>query len=168
MGQYYLAVLLDDAGKILRWVSPRGMKLMEHAYLDDSVVNSFEYCLNPTNKYFKSRVVWAGDYADNEQDSNENLYKMCVERTDLEAVLPIESTRSFPFLVNHDKKQFVDKRKSSSMIHPLPLLTCEGNGRGGGDLDSKSPLIGSWARDHISIECAAPDNYSELIFDLSD
>ena len=141
---------------------------MEHSYLDDSVVNSFEYCLNPNSKYSKSRVVWAGDYADNESNSSENLYRMCVDRNDLEATLSVETTQAYPFLVNHDTKQYVDKRKLPSTIHPLPLLTCEGNGRGGGDLDSESSLIGSWARNHISIESVAPNNYSELVFDLSD
>jgi hypothetical protein len=51
--------------------------------------------------------------------------------------------------------------------HPLPLLTAEGNGRGGGDYRGESPLIGSWARDVISVETEAPTDFEELLFDLS-
>ena len=36
-----------------------------------------------------------------------------------------------------DKKEFVNKdtmpNNDDWLVHPLPLLTCEGNGRGGGD-----------------------------------
>lgn len=38
-------------------------------------------------------------------------------------------------------------------VHPLPLLTAEGNGRGGGDYHEQNPdieLVGTWARDSIS------------------
>jgi hypothetical protein len=60
----------------------------------------------------------------------------------------------------------VDKTKSKS-IHPLPLLICEGNGRGGGDYDgSNYDLCGTWARDVISMEETIPDNYIELICDF--
>ena len=60
-------------------------------------------------------------------------------------------------------------------IHPLPLLTCEGNGRGGGDFrgDEKG-IVGSWARDVISVEKTNPlvttdtMDYKEIIFDLDE
>ena len=85
--------------------------------------------------------------------------------------LPIAKTK---YLVNHDKKQFVDKTKVPKdkdgwRIHPLPLLTCEGNGRGGGDFRGESELVGSWARDIISVESKKadiPKGYTEVIFDL--
>jgi hypothetical protein len=80
------------------------------------------------------------------------------------------------YLVNHDKKQFVDKTKVPKdsdgwQIHPLPLLTCEGNLRGGGDFrgEDVNKLVGSWARDMISVETKKadiPKDYAELIFDL--
>ena len=101
--------------------------------------------------------------------------------------------REFPFIVNHSKKYFVDKiffgmvynkRKLSKKyfvdkrkvkefdgnwkIHPLPLLTCEGNGRGGGDYKSEvnESLIGLWSRDSISIEKEIPKGYKELEVDF--
>lgn len=85
------------------------------------------------------------------------------------------------YLVNHDKKQFVNKTKVPKdgdgwKIHPLPLLTCEGNGRGGGDFyintekkQGNVKLIGIWARDRISVvstKAEIPKGFTELVFDL--
>ena len=47
-------------------------------------------------------------------------------------------------------------------IHPLPLLTCEGNGRGGGDFSGENEFVGSWARDVVSIEFDAPEGFTEI------
>lgn len=94
-----------------------------------------------------------------------------------------------PFIVNWDKQTYVDKRhvdpeppekptiwnptpsKDRWVIHPLPLLTVEGNGRGGGDFRHADPdgLIGSWARDHISLHTTLPaiaEGWEELKFNL--
>jgi hypothetical protein len=85
------------------------------------------------------------------------------------------------YLVNHDKKEFVNKTKTPKdsdgwKIHPLPLLTCEGNGRGGGDFfvstekkQGNVELIGVWARDKISVvskKAEIPKGFTELVFDL--
>jgi hypothetical protein len=56
-----------------------------------------------------------------------------------------------------------------SQIHPLPLLTCEGNGRGGGDYygEDTNNLVGSWARNIIEPTNKKPtDEFIELLFDL--
>ncbi len=39
-------------------------------------------------------------------------------------------------------------------IHPLPILTAETDGGGGGDYRGQDPLgvMGTWARDSISME----------------
>ena len=80
------------------------------------------------------------------------------------------------YVVNHDTQQFVDKRNipeikdwEGARIHPLPLLTCEGNNRGGGDFrgDEKG-LVGAWARNLISIESKKPKGYTELVFDVAE
>ena len=80
------------------------------------------------------------------------------------------------YLINHDKKQFVNKTKTPKdaegwQIHPLPLLTCEGNGRGGGDFRGESDLIGLWARNRISVatkKSEIPKEFKELIFDIKE
>ena len=175
MGQYYYPIILDEDGNIVAWMDAHeynnGLKLMEHSYIGNNFVSTFEFMLRPDGEYYKSHVVWAGDYADEEPDS-ENLYHLCEEE---QCVHPSQmKTVQYPYIVNHTKKQFVDKRKNtdskdeSFVIHPLPLLTCEGNGRGGGDFHGESPLMGLWARDIISIEKEQPLDYEELIFDLKE
>ena len=62
----------------------------------------------------------------------------------------------FRFIVNTTKKQVIDlwdvKGFDGWQIHPLPLLTCEGNGRGGGDYEGTNmKLVGTWARDFITV-----------------
>jgi hypothetical protein len=57
--------------------------------------------------------------------------------------------------------------KDGWQIHPLPLLTCEGNGRGGGDYGGNDQnLVGLWARNTISVSNDIPDGYEELLFTL--
>ena len=172
MGQYYYAVILDANGWIRVWMAPGfGAKLMEHSYLNNEGVSGFEWELTPEGRHHNSRVVWCGDYADAETGLGKNLHLICNERNDLMLMPTANNTSEYLFLVNHTKREFVDKRKVAKgveglRIHPLPLLTCEGNGRGGGDFHGESPLVGSWARDVISAEKSAPDGFTELAFDL--
>jgi hypothetical protein len=172
MGQYYYAVILDANGWIRVWMAPGfGAKLMEHSYLGSIGVGTFEWELTPEGRHHMSRVAWCGDYADAEPGLGKNLHLICNERNDLMLAPTAVTLGEHQFLVNHTKRQFVDKSKvpkglGGFQIHPLPLLTCEGNGRGGGDFDGTSPLIGSWARDVISAEKTAPDGFTELAFDL--
>ena len=88
------------------------------------------------------------------------------------------------YLVNLDTNEFVDFRKVpvssegdwtdkkgkthhyTMKIHPLPLLTCEGNGRGGGDYHKQNPLVGKWARNRVVILSTKPKNGKEIVFDL--
>ncbi len=66
--------------------------------------------------------------------------------------------------VNLDKKQCLDPHKFGDgaklmefalsdvgMMAGLGILLADGNGRGGGDLRSENPIIGSWAGDRIVI-----------------
>lgn len=67
-------------------------------------------------------------------------------------------------VINIDKKQYLHPHKfgdglklvefgcsANATLCGLAILLAEGNGRGGGDLDSESPIIGSWARDRIVV-----------------
>lgn len=172
MGQYYHAILLDAKGNIVGWMAPfmGGMKLMEHSYLESEFVNAFECELMPGGRHHCRRVVWAGDYADSEPNMTENLYTISGRRDDLELGGYIKAVSAYPFLVNHTARQFVNKStipaSPNGKLHPLPLLTCEGNGRGGGDFCGENTLIGSWARDVISVEQSAPEGFTELVFDM--
>ena len=150
------------------FISGGGMKLMEHSYIDNPFVNTFEYQLTKNGMFYKSRVVWGGDYADNEKGLDKNLHRITNDFPDKNLTTKlrdedIKSTKDYPYIINHSKKLFVDKQKHT-LIHPLPLLTAEGNGRGGGDYrGSKIELAGTWARDVLSVEKEMPSDYDELI-----
>ena len=195
MGQYFKPIILGEKTEeghetVKAWMYSHeydnGLKLMEHSYQGNNFVSTFEKQLTKTGKHYKSRVVWSGDYADDEpglkviekgKECDVNLYSLCND--DNKITPKVAKTDKYPFIVNHTKKLFVDKNKvfdipdwEGTKIHPLPLLTCEGNGRGGGDFRGENNLIGSWARDVISIENENPlvmngtIDYTEIIFDL--
>lgn len=165
MGQYYHPAILTANGKVKEWASSHdydnGLKLMEHSYIGNSFVNVILNRLidNP------QRLVWAGDYADEEKDG-ETIYSKCGD------IEPIQNgdtrNNTCRFGINHDKKQFVDLDKVETgkwemRIHPVPLLTCEGNGRGGGDFRGESKYLGTWSRDRISLSNTVPDGFAEIV-----
>ena len=85
MGQYYKVVILADVKYkkeiVRRWMMPNSYsKLMEHAYVDNAFVKSIEDMISPEGVFYMSRIIWAGDYAENEVDSESNLYNL-VETT---------------------------------------------------------------------------------------
>ena len=198
MGQYYKPVILGEKTEenhetVKAWMYSHeygdGLKLMEHSYQGNNFVSTFEKQLSRKGDYHKSRVVWSGDYADIEPDLkiiyegkeyDANLYSLCNCENEIKP--KVSKTDTYPYILNHTKKLFVDKNKvpeikdwEGTKIHPLPLLTCEGNGRGGGDFrgDEKG-IVGSWARDVISVEKTNPlvttdtMDYKEIIFDLDE
>lgn len=184
MGQYYKPVILADNKKTVKaWVYSHdikytfkradgteiecgnGLKLMEHSYIGNEFVSAFESLI----KNNPQRVMWGGDYADLCKGLKTNTYDRC---TDKNKVLPTDrpNARETRYVVNHSKKEFVDKYKVAEIkdwkgakIHPLPLLTCEGNGRGGGDFRGENKYIGTWARDIISVESKKPQGYTEIV-----
>ena len=180
MGQYYIAVILGPGGEkkefVRMWIESyayhTGSKLMEHSYIGNSLVSAIEYMLSPKGPFWKSRLVWAGDYADEEPDSDKNLYHICMDGEEKEKRMFVENGvgEEYKYLVNHTKKQFVVKgRPGRLVIHHLPLLTAEGNGRGGGDFRGKDEgYVGAWARDVISVECEPPADYEETWFDFKE
>jgi len=200
MGQYFKPIILGEKPKdgehetVKAWMYSHsydnGLKLIEHSYQGNNYVSTFEKELTRRGNHYKSRVVWAGDYAEEEpglkiieegKEHDANLYSLCNDENEIKP--KVAKTDDYPFIVNHTKKQFVDKNKVPEIqdwegvkIHPLPLLTSEGNGQGGGDFRGKddNEIVGSWARDVISIEKESPlvtngtMDYTELIFDLKE
>jgi hypothetical protein len=156
-----------------------GLKLMEHSWIGNHFVAAVETLIAKGGKWFGDRIVWAGDYADNEPDTiteenkdGENLFGMCEAKVN--PTVP-KAENGYRFLVNLDTNEFVDKDKvpkcsadwnDGEQIHPLPLLTCEGNGRGGGDFHGESDLVGKWARNRIVAQNDDPIGCTELIFDI--
>lgn len=179
MGQYYIIVNVDTKAFFTPWSCPLpenerfcpGAKLTAHSYRGSNVVKCLESLLVEGGPWYKASVVWAGDYADNEAGhilqeedgtrSEANLYRLCSESTlgTMEEDLNLPK-KHFRYIVNHDTDQFVDTVKMMGDYHPLPLLTVEGNGRGGGDFycDGCFPeeLVGEWARAKLSVRDAKP------------
>jgi hypothetical protein len=156
MGQYYYPVNLDKEEYLYSHdYGGNGLKLMEHSYIGNDFVETVEQLLTSGNSWQKTRIVWAGDYMDDGlfvDDLSVNLHGYAHDNFD--KISPkFENLSIGRYLVNHSKKEFVDKNKLEGDIHPLPLLTCSGNGRGGGDYNgADEEYVGSWAGDVISIE----------------
>lgn len=169
MGQYYKPTLKPKGGRVWKCFNPwdfnNGVKLMEHSYIGNAVTNYVKNLILRT----PMRLVWAGDYADDEKGKDTNLYFLFEAKEPKDKSVPQESIESMRYLVNHKKKLYVDYSKVEKdeygyRIDPMPLLCAEGNGRGGGDYQgSAMSLIGSWARDLISVESEIPNGYTELV-----
>lgn len=70
----------------------------------------------------------------------------------------------YHYLINHSKKQYIHPHKIGNGLKlreqvgweyststALFMLLAASNGRGGGDFQGDSPLIGSWAGDRVSV-----------------
>jgi hypothetical protein len=164
MGQYYFAIILAEKSEkeyIRTYVDPtmymNGMKLTEHSYIGNNFMKVVENLIGPFGMFYKSRLVWAGDYADTEPNSESNLHRMCEAKSPFAYNEPVVS---YTYIVNHTKKVYIkiNDNLQTLTLHPLPILTAEGNGRGGGDYrGSNMDMVGTWARDVISMENKAPD-----------
>jgi len=175
MGQGYMAIILNEGGKFIRtWLNPHdynnGYKLLEHSSLENNFVNAVEAALSECGMFYKSPLIWAGDYADVEPGMTMNLHEatdIYGNRSKMHPIIDISSMKNYRFIVNHTKKLYVDKVKVNEVAdyHPLPLLTAEGNGRSGGDYNDRScaNLVGTWARDVISVEVDLPAGFTELL-----
>lgn len=216
MGQYYKSVFLNENNKPISYAYSHdfgsGLKLMEHSWM----LNPFVRFIENQLMLQAQKLVWAGDYADNEnpetitnkeikalsrEDSEYwnfekikkegvNLYSLSelVGKITHDETIPKDKSKydykykkiaplQAKYLINYDKKEFVNKTKVPKdsegwQIHPLPLLTCEGNGRGGGDFrGDEVKLIGRWSRDKIGVgtkKSEVPKDFKEIIFDLTE
>ena len=179
MGQYYKPVCLKENKRTPKaWVYSHrygnGLKLMEHSWIGNGFVEVVEHLLSPIGDWYKQPFVWAGDYADDDKGLKSNVYSRSKDSLEINPTT-YQLMDNLRYIINHTKGLFVDKTKVpvsdthegfEYRIHPLPLLTCEGNGRGGGDFRGQSHLIGSWARNVISVDSEVPSGYQEIIFDL--
>lgn len=177
MGQYYRPVILKEswrknqkpvAASLLcydyGWV---GAKLMEHSYVSNELVEDMVALLG--TKYKGHPFVWVGDYADMKKvngrnmdmytEANHFIYKDYEGDWDKKsgAYKRLWRTKDwyrhdFTYLVNYDRKEYcvIPKRDPDNhVVHPLPLLTASGNGRGGGDYGLKDRRVGRWAYNRI-------------------
>ena len=162
MGQYFQPsiIKLNEDGslkEVTAWGYSHdynnGLKLMEHSYIGNNFVNTIENLLfeNPCN------LVWAGDYADPEPGSEHNINSLGDDDNRMGPGNEKTYTKRV-YVKNHTKMEYIKVTKDTRglVVHPLPLLTAEGNGRGSGDYRGSSSDVGIWARDLISVSDKEP------------
>lgn len=168
-----------------------GAKLMEHSWVHNRFVQAVEYLLSKDKE--GTPFVWAGDYAENYSGLKCNLFEFgekdkCKEglaELFKDGVLEndkdflgydcyqIKNPKTYKYIINHSKKLYVvipKQNEQYTVIHPLPLLTCESNGLGGGDYfaEKDAELVGSWKYDTISVGDEIPSGFKKLKVDFKE
>jgi hypothetical protein len=158
---------------------------MEHSWVGNAFVKVVEALIAEGGAWHGDRLVWAGDYADPEKGKTKrikddrdgkmktvklNLWDLIDDRVDPAMKIKPCGGKNYRYVINLDTKEFIDTKKIPLSdvytddkgkewpytIHPLPILTCEGNGRGGGDLHKEDPLVGKWARARVTVSNVLP------------
>lgn len=179
MGQYYIPVNIDNLEYLESWDFGNGAKLMEHSYIGNDFVNAVELLLVEGGRWDGNRLVWAGDYADPFESAEGNYYFMAHRESNGHNQLKADGLihacpDNYRYICNLDTKEYVDKQSISAntdgwQIHPLPLLTADGNGRGGGDYHGTDMrYIGSWSGNKISIRTEVPEGFKQIKLRLAD
>lgn len=174
MGQYYRSVSIDKQEYMDAHATGNGLKLMEHSWVGNNLMDIVMTLLSPGQPWHKTRIVWAGDYMDEglfleeeytEECPDDTLYSYAGDQfTAIEPEMVMEEDCNV--IVNHTMKQYCivpQFEKDKWKPHPLSLLTCSGNGRGGGDYRIDNPYIGTWAGHEISVEKQAPEGFTEIV-----
>jgi hypothetical protein len=192
MVQYYKIVILNNTTNnenevVKAWLHPwdhgHGNKLLEHSWIGNKFMYMIEHLISQNGPFYMSRIIWCGDYANNEDDKLINLYVECDQKfSQSQYIVPTKVDNSpYRYIINHTKKMYVDKEYinkdndydgydyDSYRIHPLPLLVLDKYKRSGrGDyFGINQELCGIWARDVISLENDIPSGYTELICEFS-
>ena len=132
--------------------------------------------------------VWAGDYADPEIKKStmhsarvieengltgDNVYRNIYDLASKEKKADF-NLRGFTVgqyflfhIYNLDKQEYVVMKdylinaniNYGFIVHPLPLLTADGNGRGGGDFRGDSTDVGRWKKDRIVVSERKPADF---------
>lgn len=178
MGQYYKIITRKSNKTTVYDRSIKGdgdyvlAKLLEHSWWENSTCKAVAASLvdNPT------KICWCGDYAEPEETKAlgfdfEQVWGEDCHYQQLDPAPDGFSLDNLAFLVNKDKKLFVDLKqyktesiKDGWCIFPLSILTALGNGRGGGDYEgSDMDKVGSWAFDSVYFtNKTPPKSYKKL------
>lgn len=185
MGQYYSPIIIDEK-HVMSHVNPysfhNGKKLMEHSYIGNSVMNLITYAIMDA----PHKVVWSGDYSDNAEqyyDKTDSMHEItwkdyfpnCEENDNAFESMIKREVNKCRYFINHSKKEYFDIKGQRNCVswstryklkvHPLSILTADGNGRGLGDYTSEKckDLVGTWAYDVIEASETAPsDDYKKI------
>jgi hypothetical protein len=168
MGQYFTPILLNSTGTIVHALEPAdygsGEKIYGHTRAHSPLLTAVHALLARDGG---ARLVWAGDYADDEPGHDTNLYYLIGPAhfvrfagllnshhpsTTPNAALPQGITHnSRGFVSNPDKGHYIDTANlplddDGVPRHPLPTLTGDG---GPGH-------VGPWARDRLYYTTSHP------------
>ena len=183
MGQYFKAVFLNEDYQPIFEIEPGGLKLMAHSWVENDIRYAVcDYLIdNPT------RLVWAGDY----EDENTSLPdKLKVYSNSIEYVNSVTSedymsedyktSRNriskkvigrYSTILNHDKKEYVDLKSlpfdsDGYQVFALPLLTANSSGSGGSYYIRPCDVVfyGRWCGDTLQAVQAnkVPDGYEQI------
>lgn len=82
------------------------------------------------------------------------------------------SLDTYKYVINLRTKEYIEIPEPNFedwIVHPLPLLLAESNGRGGGDYhDNKNVLVGKWAYHPIGATNEIPEGYKLLVTNFVD
>jgi len=185
MGQYFKAVIAKGDNKefqvrdvVACWYAGDfgGAKLMEHSYVGNDFVG---IVTDKLAEIGPARLRWTGDYGDENaklygtHEYNGKVYEnnLFQATEDMNIEDDDWSGKKYRFGINHDKKEYFDLQDCPEdsygyIVHPLPLLCCDSNGRGGGDFNQEDHpsynLIGSWAGDTVSVSFTEPQGYKKI------
>ena len=125
VGQYFRAVCLEN--KQYMMYTGGGVKLTEHSLIGNSFMTKVEQALTKGGEWYRTHLVWAGDYMDEdlflpedaieanktiEEDKRINLYKYAIDNFKNVSELTLLPVGIFVgnYIVNYTKKQFVNKK----------------------------------------------------------
>ena len=188
MGEYFRPCLISEGyNEFLPYKQyldgeHQGAKLMEHSWFYNDFVNAIAEKLY----YAPMRLLWIGDYSDDEAGKFSDVIKgasfaKAYDETWGNEVYPgnaldtLETATDFlvdgKILVNHDKKLYLDYDlyycscadgdDEAWVTNPLSLLTAVCGGGGGNYYGTNENLVGTWALDLI--EVAPKSEAGELI-----
>ena len=181
MGQYYRPIFKEPGYQKLTpnhykyYIFDSGFKLMENSWLGNTEVEFLVKYLVNNPKH----VVWAGDYADEKEHLGKTEYSyVSKDLTRRTRIRLNKKTRpkKYRYILNHTKQEYIDLSlyteevagdRDGWIIHPLPLLTADGNGRGGGDYRGpQEEYVGLWKDDLLEVKDYVPNNFVTLYFPI--
>lgn len=144
-------------------------KLREIANLRFNTVKVLDYLLS--GKYKGCKLTVVGEYGD------QSLFGRAVsfafsEYKDEQTRIANERLGKplHKYIVNLDKKVYIDTDLCTSILHPLPILCSVGNGLGYGDYEGPNDLMalaGTWAGDRIEVTDKKPSTiYNKVDIDF--
>lgn len=155
MGQYYHPIIITDKEK-LEFNPHRygeGLKITEHSSFNTSMVGLVMQYIHD-KKRNSPRLVWMGDYGEVMRFGTGNTWQEARYSSNPPDVPNIKKIESYRYIINLDKDEYVDlvRCREHGDTHPLPILTANGIGKGGGDYaGTHMELVGAWAGDRLSV-----------------